>query len=226
MCMNLDRIQPQKNKERGTFQLNLIERKRGRGWQAGGSWIISDKSSSNYSFYRVHFERAASALQQTQSHVFCFLFFLTQRDRHCDVFCCSAAAPSVSGVLPVIKKKERKKSLLQFGNTIRQPNRTPNQFWLTNVLRKKKKRKKNLVNKNKLGSILHVGGQVMPVTRGRGRGRGVWVRHTFLSQTQPSTLLFYTCGIHRAWLVMGLPHIDYHLRGATCTLQFQRLVQC
>lgn len=70
-----------------------------------------------------------------------FVFFLTQRDRRCDVFCCAAAAPFVSGVLPVIIKN-KKKGLLQFGNTIRQPNRTPSRLWLTNVLTKKKKEKK------------------------------------------------------------------------------------
>lgn len=47
-----------------------------------------------------------------------------------------------------------------------------------------------------------------------------------LFQTQPPHLLFYTCGAHRAGMMMGLPHIDYHLTGTTCTLQFQCLVQC
>lgn len=39
-------------------------------------------------------------------------------------------------------------------------------------------------------------------------------------------LLFYTCGAHHAGMVMGLPHIDYHLTGTICALQFQCWAQC
>lgn len=68
-------------------------------------------------------------------------------------------------------------------------NRTPNQFWLTNMFWQRKKKKNKFVNKNQQDSILHVGGQVVPVMRGRGSGRGVWVRHTFLSQTPTINLV-------------------------------------
>lgn len=41
---------------------------------------------------------------------------------------------------------------------------------------------------------------------------------TFLS-------VFYTCGAHRAGMMMGLPQIDYHLTGTTCILQVQCFAQ-
>lgn len=42
----------------------------------------------------------------------------------------------------------------------------------------------------------------------------------------PTALVVYTCGAHRAWLLMGLPLNHYDLVWTTCALKVQCRAQC